>query len=320
MSWSGPSARGVSSGSQPPTRNRASAACRSANSRTRADFPIPASPATSATRPPAAAAASRSPNSRSGEERSSRSACHLPAAVCRRAGSRCPSRSSPPTSPVERLADSNPGSGTPVPPSCFAIASDAAGLASPSLCTVARSRANSRQGSENPLRSRTPRSTNPSPLPAIRSRTVELTSTCPAPASAITRAARCTPTPATLPTSSSTSPVCSPARISMSNGARASTAAAAARTAWAGESKRARNPSPAVSTSQPPCAASTARIAPWWRTSKSAQAASPKFRRRPVDPTMSVNSSVWTRRVTATTSTRIHADEPGTWYGTVRHS
>ena len=90
-----------------------------------------------------------------------------------------------------------------------------------------------------------------------------LTSTCPGPAWAITLAARCTPTPVTASPSSSTSPVCSPARISIPNGATAATAAAAARTAEAGASNRARNPSPAVSTSRPPCAASTARITPW---------------------------------------------------------
>ena len=49
-------------------------------------------------------------------------------------------------------------------------------------------------------------------------------------------------------------------------------------------------------------AATTARIASWWRASSAAQAASPRSRRRSVEPTMSVNSSVCTRRDTATTS------------------
>ena len=90
-----------------------------------------------------------------------------------------------------------------------------------------------------------------------------LTSTCPGPAWPITLAARCTPTPVTASPSISTSPVCSPARISIRNGVTVATAATAARTAEAGASNRARNPSPAVSTSRPPCTASAARII-WW--------------------------------------------------------
>jgi hypothetical protein len=60
----GPERRGVSSGSQAPSRNRASAECRSAKRLTRADLPMPASPTTSTTRPPSAAAASVSATQR----------------------------------------------------------------------------------------------------------------------------------------------------------------------------------------------------------------------------------------------------------------
>ena len=45
-------------------------------------------------------------------------------------------------------------------------------------------------------------------------------------------------------------------------------------------SNRARNPSPAVFTSRPRWAASTVRIASWWRARSDARAASPSSRRR----------------------------------------
>jgi len=59
----------VSSGSQAPSRNQACADCRSVNCLTSVDLPMPASPATSTTRPPVAVAASRPPSSPSAEER-----------------------------------------------------------------------------------------------------------------------------------------------------------------------------------------------------------------------------------------------------------
>ncbi|SPL89787.1 unnamed protein product [[Actinomadura] parvosata subsp. kistnae] len=52
MSCSGPRARGVTSRSQPPHNTRARAPHRRANSLTSTDLPMPASPATTATRPP----------------------------------------------------------------------------------------------------------------------------------------------------------------------------------------------------------------------------------------------------------------------------
>jgi transposase len=67
-----PASSATSSGSQAPSRNRASADRSSANRLTSADLPMPASPATKTTRPPAVAA-SRPPSSPSAEERSSRS-------------------------------------------------------------------------------------------------------------------------------------------------------------------------------------------------------------------------------------------------------
>ncbi len=72
-----------------------------------------------------------------------------------------------------------------------------------------------------PLSSWSPRLTNARPDPSSRSRVVELTRTSPGPARAETRAAACTASPRACPPAMTTSPVCSPARISRSRSATA---------------------------------------------------------------------------------------------------
>ena len=89
------------------------------------------------------------------------------------------------------------------------------------------------------------------PNPATRSFTVRETSTSEAPAMPPIRAPMLTAIPPTFPAIVSTSPVWRPTRISIPSGFTASTAAWAQRTARAGPSKEAKNPSPAVSTSLP---------------------------------------------------------------------
>ena len=75
--------------------------------------------------------------------------------------------------------------------------------------------------------------------------------------------------------SSSTSPVCRPARISSPSGRTASTIACAQRTARAGPSNVAKNPSPAVSISVPRYRPIIARTAAWCRSSSTFHAPSP---------------------------------------------
>jgi hypothetical protein len=69
----------------------------------------------------------------------------------------------------------------------------------------------------------------------------------------MTRAPTWTAIPVRLPSTCSISPVFTPARSPRSNRRATATRADAARTAAAGLWKRARMPSPAVSTNKPPC-------------------------------------------------------------------
>ena len=71
-----------------------------------------------------------------------------------------------------------------------------------------------------------------------------------------------TPIPPTLPSIVSTSPVWTPARTSRPISLTDPTISVAHRTAAAGPSSVAKKPSPAVSTSVPPCAVRHARTAP----------------------------------------------------------
>ena len=155
-----------------------------------------------------------------------------------------------------------------------------------------RSRAWSRHSPGTPLRTWTPRSANRSSEPATRSTTVLETSTSPGAAWAATRAPMWTAIPPTPRPSSSTSPVCTPARTCSPSATTASVTAAPQRTAWAGCSKVAKKPSPAVSTSRPPNRRSSRRTAAWCRASRSLQARSPRRAASSVDPTMSVNRTV----------------------------
>ena len=68
--------------------------------------------------------------------------------------------------------------------------------------------------------------------------------------------------------------------------------ASAARTAWAGCSKVAKNPSPAVSTSRPRNRWSSRRTAAWWAATSRCHARSPSLTVRSVDPTISVKRIV----------------------------
>ena len=88
-------------------------------------------------------------------------------------------------------------------------------------------------------------------IPATRSLTVDETRTSDGPAIPPTRAPMFTAIPPTFPSIVSTSPVWTPARTSRSSARTASTIACAQRTARAGPSKVAKNPSPAVSISTP---------------------------------------------------------------------
>src|SRR5207244_2330179 len=111
--------------------------------------------------------------------------------------------------------------------------------------------ANNRNGSGRPFARWLPRSSKRRPDPATRSRTVLETSTSPVPANPTTRAAMCTAIPATSSRWISISPVCRPLRTAIPSGRTRSTIAAAQRTARAGPSKVARNPSPVVLISRP---------------------------------------------------------------------
>src|SRR5207237_9602239 len=78
--------------------------------------------------------------------------------------------------------------------------------------------------------------------------------------------------------------------------ATAATIASAARTAWAGWSKVAKNPSPAVSTSRPRNRWSSPRTAAWWAATSCCHGRSPSLTARSVDPTISVNRIVANNR------------------------
>ena len=102
-----------------------------------------------------------------------------------------------------------------------------------------------------PFSSWGPRSSKVIPEPATRSFTVCETRTSPAAANAETRAPIETAIPATLPSSTSHSPACRPRRTSRPSARTASRIASAQRIARGGPSNRAKNPSPAVSSSTP---------------------------------------------------------------------
>jgi hypothetical protein len=104
-------------------------------------------------------------------------------------------------------------------------------------------------GALDALQRPVPRSSMTMSEPTTRSRTVLEARTSPGPAAAITRAATWTAMPATSPSRSSTSPVCSPARTCRPMPPSSSPRAAAQRTARPGPSKVARMPSPVVLTS-----------------------------------------------------------------------
>src|SRR5439155_4017731 len=107
------------------------------------------------------------------------------------------------------------------------------------------------QASGTPLSSNVPRSAKDRPEPTTRSFTVLDTRTSPALASAPMRAPIWTARPRISLPSTSTSPVCRPARTSMPSGRTPSVIASAQRIPRAGPSNVARNPSPPVFTSRP---------------------------------------------------------------------
>src|SRR5215207_3927525 len=92
--------------------------------------------------------------------------------------------------------------------------------------------ANNRRIPGTPRSSCTPRSANLSPLPETTSRTVEDTRTSPGRARLANRAATCTATPRSLPSSSSHSPVWTPVRTSRRRSAISSWNTHANATAW----------------------------------------------------------------------------------------
>ena len=106
---------------------------------------------------------------------------------------------------------------------------------------------NRRHSPSIPRSSWTPRSANPNPAPRTRSRTLPVTRISPGPARAMVRAAAWTLTPLSFPSNTSHSPMWMPAGSRLRARASASAVAAAKLTAEAGESKRAKTPSPAVS-------------------------------------------------------------------------
>jgi hypothetical protein len=105
-----------------------------------------------------------------------------------------------------------------------------------------------------------------------------------------------TASPAILPSWSSHSPTWIPIRASRPSVRTPSTIACAARIARAVPSKVAKNPSPAVSRSWPRNRASSRRTIAWWRASRSRQARSPTRTAWSVEPTMSVKTTVASRR------------------------
>jgi hypothetical protein len=103
------------------------------------------------------------------------------------------------------------------------------------------------------------------------------------------RAPMLTAIPPTFSLIVSTSPVWTPALISIPSARTASTIASAHRTARAGPSNVAKNPSPAVSTSTPRNRTSNPRTTAWCRSIICRHAWSPYVAARSVAPTMSVN-------------------------------
>jgi len=115
-------------------------------------------------------------------------------------------------------------------------------------------------------------------------------------ASAPTRAAMCTARSPTTSPMSSTSPVCSPPRISMPSWASRRRMAGAQRIARLGLVNVTRKPSPVVFTARPSKRAISLRTATPWAPRRSRQRRSPSSAARWVDPTMSVNRTVRSTR------------------------
>src|SRR5512132_1069417 len=113
--------------------------------------------------------------------------------------------------------------------------------------------------------------------PVRVSLTVWVTRISPGPASEATLAPRCTPARTSTPRSHMPSPM-----------------AWAHDKAAAGESNEAKKPSPAVSISRPRYFRSSRRTNAWWSPSSLRQPRSPSLEAIPVEPTMSVNTTVAT--------------------------
>ncbi len=118
------------------------------------------------------------------------------------------------------------------------------------------------------------------------------TTTSPASPAATTRDPMFTAMPPTSFPRISTSPECNPTGTSSPTARRRSRIARAHRIARAGASKSARNPSPVVLISRPPCAIELGRTSSSWRSSSSRQLRSPISAARSVDSTISLNITV----------------------------
>ena len=134
------------------------------------------------------------------------------------------------------------------------------------------------------------------PLPQPDPSPCSETRTSPAPAAALTRAAMWTARPPRSSPLTSTSPVWTPARICTPSDSIAPATSRAQRTACVGEANDAKKPSPVVATSRPPYRSSCTRTSAWCWSSRSRQRRSPHSAARVVESTMSVNSSVVSRR------------------------
>jgi len=120
--------------------------------------------------------------------------------------------------------------------------------------------ANNSHAPGRPLRSRTPRSANFRPAPAVSSVTTRETQTSPGSDCAITREAAWTASPPTSSPRNSISPVCSPARSESPAGRTAGPSASAQRTARPGPSKVASSPSPVLLIQWPRCLSTSCRV------------------------------------------------------------
>ena len=130
------------------------------------------------------------------------------------------------------------------------------------------------------------------PDPASSSRVTPETSTSPGPASSMIRDARWTATPRTSSGTSSTSPVCRPARIWRSIVATRATIAAAHSTARAAPSNRATTPSPVCLIRRPRYRSSSNWTSSLCWRGCHARRCRPSRRSWSVEPTMSVNRMV----------------------------